>query len=104
MQWSNLIKMFQKVTKARVLLLLWEMGILWGSAWALGVMASWLPGWWKVLSILPGFGLILAFHEVVFQRYAERICGVTDVYNNKAGVAKAAVATYCIERWVGPVA
>ena len=90
MRWSNLLKAFQMITGARLLLLAWE-ALLGAILWASGFL---LP-WWGVAA---GYAIAFLLHELCFMAYAERIARLpeADVYRTPGYVAT-------LERWTGPV-
>ena len=90
-RWSNLVKAFQGLTRARMLLVIWEAflgAILW-------ISGSLLP-WW---GLAVGYAVAFLAHELFFMVWAERIARIpeADVYRVPGYVAT-------LERWTGPVA
>ena len=93
-QWVNLVKMFQRLTVGRLVLVGWEV-ILWG---IVAAGSRWIPGpWW--MAIPASMGLALLIHELFFMMWAERVARVPEavVYRIPGYVAT-------LERWTGPVA
>ena len=106
-RWRNLINQFwlaPGTRRARILLSLWQIGLMLGAGLALLVYDGFT--WNRVAVLLGGFAVAWTSHELFFIAYAERVVGLTEAdqhpYETVQDMFSHMHYTPTIERYLGP--